>query len=36
MPNGQESFNAVKVYSLQLFLSVAPQIKIKVTTNGDL
>jgi hypothetical protein len=34
MPNVQESFSAVKVYSLQFFLSVAPQIKIKVTTNG--
>jgi len=34
MPNVQESFSAVKDYSLQFFLSVPPQIKIKVTTNG--
>jgi hypothetical protein len=33
MPNVQESFGAVKGYSLQFFLSVPPQIKIKVTVN---
>jgi hypothetical protein len=34
IPNVLESFGAVKGYSLQFFLSVPPQIKIKVTTNG--
>jgi hypothetical protein len=33
MPNVQERFSAVKGYSLQLFLLVPPQIKIKVTTR---